>query len=189
MHCKPRLTSTIGLLSVFGLLLLSSGCATYKAVQRLSPDEQTEFRVYRHLMNGGQTRTYLAKATAAERTAYLNEIGVAQKVAALDPKDRKAIRAGHIRKGMSAEALRVLWGEPHDEQGYAGHHETWFYKGSVPDLNHHGKSYSDVGTRVEVFLLDGKVSWWHENVYPNGLNDNIINRRVSSLYRPSHGRY
>jgi len=63
-------------------------------------------------MTPAQTRTYLAKATAAERTAYLHDSGLAQRFEALDSPDREAVQYGFLRKGMSAEALRFVWGEP-----------------------------------------------------------------------------
>ena len=36
-------------------------------------------------MTASQTRTYLAKTSAAERTAYLQAIGLAQRFQRLDP--------------------------------------------------------------------------------------------------------
>src|SRR5262249_26486516 len=87
MMSSPSCTLwTTGLL---GLLLVLTGCtATYDtAVRQLSPAEQTEFAIYQHIMTGTQTRTYLAKTTAAERTAYLSAIGVAQRWQRLDPLD------------------------------------------------------------------------------------------------------
>src|SRR5690349_3288533 len=88
---------------LMGMTLLLAGC-TYNydaAVQQLSPAEQTEFAIYRQVMTGAQTRTYLAKASAAERTAYLSEIGLAQRFQRLDPQDREAVRSGAPRVGMS----------------------------------------------------------------------------------------
>ena len=62
-------------------------------------------------MTAAQTRAYLAKATTAERTAYLSEVGLAQRFQAFDPLDREAVRNGFPRAGMSAEALRFVWGD------------------------------------------------------------------------------
>ena len=59
-----RICALLGL----ALLLPLSGC-TYAAMQKLSLDEQAEFHLYQKIMTPSQERIYLAKATAAERTA------------------------------------------------------------------------------------------------------------------------
>src|SRR5207245_11158643 len=98
--CRPFLLWTSVLM---GTTLLLTGCMyNYDAaVGRLSPAEQAEFSIYRQVMTGAQTRTYLAKASAAERTAYLNEIGLAQRFQRLAPQDRATMRAVAPRGGMS----------------------------------------------------------------------------------------
>ena len=63
---------------LMGSIMTLSGC-TYAAIHNLSVDEQAEFYVYRKVMTPSQERAYLAKATAAARTAYLSEIGLAQR--------------------------------------------------------------------------------------------------------------
>jgi hypothetical protein len=95
---------------VLGLIAMLTGCASPAKGRPLSPAEQAEFAIYRKVMTPAQTRTYLAKATAAERTAYLQESGLAQRFQALDPPDREAVQHGFLRKGMSADALRFVWG-------------------------------------------------------------------------------
>jgi hypothetical protein len=72
-------------------------------VKNLSPDEQAEFRIYRKVMTAPQIRTYLSQTNAAERTAYLEQLGLVQRFNALDPQDRHAVEAGYIRKGISAD--------------------------------------------------------------------------------------
>jgi hypothetical protein len=151
----------LGIVSIFTLL---SGCAYQAAVNRLSPDEQAEFRAYSKVMNARQTRTYLAKTTPAERSAYLQEIGTAQRFEALNAEDQASVLAGYIRKGMSAEAMRFLWGEPAYTAGYTGHYERWIYAGSAFDLTESGNQFSHGGTRVEVHLTDGLVDWWFEGI-------------------------
>ena len=93
---------------LMGSILTLSGC-TYAAMQKLSLDEQAELHLYKKVMTPSQERAYLAKATAAERTAYLSEIGLAQRFQALDPLDREAVKSGIPTVGMSAEALLLLW--------------------------------------------------------------------------------
>src|SRR5262249_10457468 len=44
--------------------------------------------------------------------ADLQESGLAQRFQALDPPDREAVQHGFLRKRMSADALRFVWGEP-----------------------------------------------------------------------------
>src|SRR5262249_15188468 len=114
-----------------GTTLLLAGCMyNYDAAtSRLSPAEQAEFSIYRYVMTGAQTRTYLAKASAVERTAYLNEIGLAQRFQRLDPADREAVQSGAPRVGMSADALRFVWGDPADTAGDARRYARWHYMG------------------------------------------------------------
>jgi hypothetical protein len=156
-----RIRHILGIVSVFALL---SGCAYQAAVNRLSPDEQVEFRAHSKVMTARQARTYLAKATPAERSSYLQEIGTAQRFEALNAEDQASVLAGYIRKGMSAEAVRFLWGEPAYTAGYTGHYERWIYAGSAPDLTESGNRYNNSSTQVEVHLTDGLVDWWFESV-------------------------
>jgi hypothetical protein len=110
--------------------MVLTSCSYEAAVQRLAPAEQAEFRAYQKIMTAPQAHTYLAKATAAERTAYAHELGLAQRLQALAAPDREAVLAGYSRKGMSTEAMRFLWGEPYPQQGYTNHYEHWYYLGS-----------------------------------------------------------
>jgi hypothetical protein len=133
-----------------------------RGIQRL--DRQRLGAVIDRAAIGNQARTYLAKATPAERSSYLQEIGTAQRFEALNAEDQASVLAGYIRKGMSAEAVRFLWGEPAYTAGYTGHYERWIYAGSALDLAESGNHYRDAGTRVEVQLTDGLVDWWFEGV-------------------------
>src|SRR5262245_63836151 len=114
--CRPCLLWTSVLIITTVLL---TGCLYNDdaAVQQLSPAEQAEFAIYRHVMTGTQKHTYLAKASAAERTAYLSEIGLAQRYQRLDPADRETEQSGAARVGMSADALRLGWGDPEEAAG------------------------------------------------------------------------
>jgi hypothetical protein len=98
---RPMLQGLCLLLVVWAA---GTGC-TYQAVRRLSPSEQAEFFLYRNAMTGTQEHAYLAKTSAAERTAYLSAIGLAQRFQALDAFDRAAIRSGWPWPGMSAERV------------------------------------------------------------------------------------
>ena len=97
---------------LMGSVMTLNGC-TYAAMHKLSLDEQAEFHLYQKVMTPSQERAYLAKATAAERTTYLSEIGLAQRFQALDPSDREAVMSGLPRVGMRAEAFLFLWGSPY----------------------------------------------------------------------------
>ncbi len=154
-------------LGILCVLAVVSGCATYYQAKHLSPDEQAECRMYRKVMTAPQIRTYLAQTSAAERTAYLEQLGLVQRFNALDPQDRKAVEAGYIRKGMSADALRFLWGRPSRTSGYTGHYEHWYYYGPLPRLVERGSRRQDAGTRVDVYLVNNRVKWWLETVTPN----------------------
>jgi hypothetical protein len=145
---------------LMGSIMALSGC-TYAAIQKLSPEERAEFHIYQKVMTPSQERAYLAKATAAERTAYLRESGLAQRFQALDPLDRDTVLSGVPRVGMSAEALLFLWGEPYYTSGDARRYAHWYYLGSSFDLAASGNQYySKFGNRVDVYLVDGKVVGW-----------------------------
>jgi hypothetical protein len=154
----------LGILCVLAAL---SGCATYYQAKHLSPDEQAEFHIYRKVMTAPQIRTYLAQTSAAERTAYLEQLGLMQRFDALEPQDRDAVAAGYIRQGMSADALRFLWGRPSRTSGHTDHYEHWYYYGPLPSLVETGSRRYDAGTRVDVYLVDNRVKWWLESVTPN----------------------
>lgn len=121
-------------------------------------------------MPPAQARAYLSKQTAAERTAYLADIGMAQRFQALEPQDREAVPAGYPRQEMRAAALRFLWGEPYPIEGWAGHYEYWYYMGSSLALAAHGTPYNSPGTMVQVYLVDGRVEWWLDFVPTTGDN-------------------
>ncbi len=175
-----RLRHVLCLTALVSAMVTSTGCAYYDAIQRLTPAEQTEFRVHNKVMTSRQVRAYLAKATAAERTAYLGEIGIPQRFQALEPQDREAILAGSIRQGMSAEGLRYLWGDPYYTQGYPDHYEYWYYLGTTLDLTEYGHQQSDISTIVEVYLVDGRLEWWLETVptdIEGGTDDGVFRVR------------
>jgi hypothetical protein len=144
---------------LMGSIMTLSGC-TYAAMQKLSLDEQAEFYVYKKVMTPSQERAYLAKATAAKRTAYLHEIGLAQRFQALDPLDREAVISGVPRVGMSAEALLFLWGSPYYTSGDARRYAHWYYLGSSLGLAAYGNQYYNSGNRVDVYLVAGQVTGW-----------------------------
>ena len=144
-------------------MVVLAGCTYEAAVQQLPPPEQTAFRTYRKVMTAGQIRTYLAKGTTAERTAYLQALGVVQRFQALDPHDREAVLAGQPpQKGMSVDALRFLWGEPAYTKGHPGQYEYWYYLGPFMDLARYGNVYSKAGVQVEVYVVAGRVDSWIE---------------------------
>ncbi len=152
------------LLGVMVAIAVLTGCAYDQAVNSLSPAEQNAFRAYRKVIPSSQARTYLSKPSAAERSAYLQEIGAQQRFEALDPLDRESVLNGYIRKGMSAEALRFLWGTPVDTEGTFGKEEYWVYRGQYNDLLDHGNQFIDA-TRVRVHLVDGRVKWWFQDEF------------------------
>ena len=149
---------------VAALLAVLAGCSYQAAIRQLPPQEQVTFRAYSKVMTSKQARTYLSKATAAERAAYLTEIGLAQRFQALEPLDRETVLSGFPRQGMSAEALRFLWGEPDYARGNRGHYEYWHYLGSSFSLAERGSALSQAGTIMTVYLVDNRVNWWRETV-------------------------
>jgi hypothetical protein len=149
---------------LFGLLVIATSCSYDAAMQRLPPPEQAEFRAYRNVMSASQAWTYLGKASPAERQAYAREIGVAQRLQALDPQDREAVLLGYPRQGMSAEALMFLWGDPAYKRGDARHYAQWHYSGSPMSLTVRGSDPYVRGNRVMVELVDGHVTSWVDYV-------------------------
>jgi hypothetical protein len=146
------------------VIVVITGCAQQAAIRNLPPAEQQEFRAYRKVMTARQVRTYLARETAAARAAYLKEIGAVQRFQSLPAQDRQAVLAGYIRKGMSAEALYFLWGEPYYTEGRPGQYESWFYLGSSMDLAETGNQLRNLGSQVQVLLVDGQVDEWMDFV-------------------------
>ena len=143
-----------------GALVVLTGCTYGAAVRQMSLAEQAQFHTYRKVMTGTQAHTYLARASAAERTAYLREIGLAQRFEALDALDRDAVLSGFPRAGMSAEALRFVWGEPYYTEGDARRSAHWHYLGSSFGRGNSGNAASGFGNRVDVYLVDDKVVAW-----------------------------
>ena len=153
---------------LLGVLVVLTGCTYDAAVRQLSVDEQSQFYTYRKAMTAAQTRTYLARASAAERTAYLRQSGLAQRFEGLDRLDRDAVLSGFPRVGMSAEALRFVWGEPYYTDGDARRSAHWHYLGSSLALGSSGNQYgTSGGSRVDVYLTDGKVVAWVDGPRPD----------------------
>ncbi|HEY7494907.1 MAG TPA: hypothetical protein VIH59_27875 [Candidatus Tectomicrobia bacterium] len=162
---------------VIALAVLTS-CTYEAAIRQLPPPEREMFRIYSKAMTGTQIRTYLARGTAAERAAYLDQIGITQRFQALDPQDREVVLSGYApRKGMSAEALRFLWGEPVYTKGQTGRYEYWYYLGPFMELAAHGNVYSKAGVQVEVYLVAGRVDSWIEFAPDVDTDDSNSGRR------------
>ena len=145
---------------LLGMMVVLAGCTYDTAIQRLSLAEQAEFSPYRNIMTAGQIHTYVAQPTAAARTAYLQELGLVQRFQALAPLDQEAIRSGAPRVGMSADALRFLWGEPYSTAGDARRYAHWHYLGSSFTRSPSGYHPWDFGNRVDVYLVAGQVVGW-----------------------------
>src|SRR6266567_8409760 len=98
MRWRPWCVRRRGVL--LGMVVVLAGCTYNAAIQRLSPAEQAEFALYRHVMTAGQVHTYVAQPTAAARTAYLQELGLMQRFQSLAPLYQAAIRSGLPRVVM-----------------------------------------------------------------------------------------
>ena len=145
---------------LLGTIMVRTGCAYDAAVQQLSLAEQAEFHLYKKVMTPAQARAYVAQASAAERTAYLREVGLAQRFAALDPLDRATVQSGFPRVGMSAEALHFVWGEPYYTEGDARRSPIGITLGSSLALGASGNRHSHFGNRVDVYLVAGRIVGW-----------------------------
>jgi hypothetical protein len=176
MRYSRRLLRWTGVL--IGTLIVLTGCTYDAALQRLSLAEQAEFHTYSKAMTGIQEHIYLSKASAAERRAYLRQIGLAQRFEALDPQDREAVLSGIPRVGMSAEALLFVWGSPYYTAGDARHYAHWHYLGSSFALATAGNQYRNSNNRVDVYLVNGHVVGWVDYPAINDLDgSNDDNRR------------
>lgn len=164
MPLRPRLLQIV---AVGSLMAILAGCTYSSALRQLSPEERTTFHAYSKMMTPGQAYAYLGKATAAERVAYLEDIGLAQRFRALDAPDREAVLAGYPRPGISAEALRFLWGKPAYTSGRTGHYEYWYYFGSSFSLGEYGNRSREAGSEVVVQLVDNRVVTWLDTVPTN----------------------
>ena len=111
-------------------------------------------------MTGVHVHTYVAKATRAERAAYVQKIGVIRRFQALDSADRAAVLHGIPQVGMSAEALLFLWGDPYSTAGDARRYAHWYYLGSSFSMAASGNQYRDFGNQVDVYLVKGHVAGW-----------------------------
>ena len=167
----PRSQPVVRLTAFIGVVVLLAGCSYQAVVSRLTPDEQAEFRAYSKVMTSSQVRAYGTNATPAERAAYLNQIGVAQRFQGLEPQDREAVLAGYVTKGMSAEAVRFAWGDPYYDSGYRGHYEHWYYLGSSDSLAERGNDFGSAGSMVDVYLVNGQVEWVLDFVPTRGLQE------------------
>jgi hypothetical protein len=145
---------------LLGTIVVLTGCAYDHAVRQLSLAEQAEFHIYRKVMTSAQARAYLARASATERTAYLQEVGLAQRFEALEPLDRAAVQSGAPHVGMSAEALLFVWGEPYYTEGEARRAAHWHYLGSSLALGASGNRHSNGGNRVDVYVVAGRIMGW-----------------------------
>src|SRR5262245_50746909 len=129
MQWRPWFVRRIGVL--LSVVVVLAGCTYDAAIQRLSPAEQAEFGRYRHVMTASQVHTYVAQPTAAARTAYLQQLGLVQRFQTLDPFDQEAIWSGGPRVGMRADALLVLWREPHSTARDARRYARWYHHRSA----------------------------------------------------------
>jgi hypothetical protein len=158
MQWRQWFVRRIGVL--LSVVVVLAGCTYDAAIQRLSPAEQAEFVLYRHVMTASQVHTYVAQPTAAARTAYLQKLGLVQRFQALAPLDYEAIQSGFPRVGMSADALLFLWGEPYYTAGDARRYAHWYYLGSSIARSSSGYHPWEFNNRVDVYLVGGKVVGW-----------------------------
>jgi hypothetical protein len=144
-------------------LVVITGCVSIYAGMHLTEEERGQYRADTHLMTHRQLRTYLTLPTASERAAYARQVGAAQQLEALPKPERAAVLNGHPFKGMSAEALRLLWGDPDWEKG-PKQDAYWYYYGDYFSLAEPGSYFPPKNTIMEVALMDGKVTWWQERL-------------------------
>jgi hypothetical protein len=139
------------------------GCAMHQAYNQLPPEEQARFRAYSRLMSSSQSRTYLNLASAAERAAFAQQLGVSDELDSLSEADRTAVLQGQPFQGMSAQALRLLWGMPCWEWGPEAF-QRWFYYGHAVTLARLGWHCRGDSTITEVALENNQVRWWRSQL-------------------------
>jgi hypothetical protein len=153
-------------LSLAFIILLGS-CSTRSFYTQLPEAEQRLYRVYSRIMTRAQLKTYRSLPTPAERDAFAHQIGAAQVLDALPEQERTAVLEGHPFKGMSSQALYLMWGTPYLREGPAAN-ERWWYFGDSFTLPESGSRDSDLSSVMEVSIENGIVKWWHENVPSDG---------------------
>jgi len=157
-------------------LSMLAGCAMHQAYNQLPPEEQARFRAYSRLMSSRQSRTYLHLASAAERAAFAQQLGVSDELDSLSEADRTAVLLqGQPFQGMSAQALRLLWGMPCWQWGPEAF-QRWFYYGNVFTLAQLGWHCRGDNTITEVGLENNQVRWWRSQ--PTERNRAPFGRRL-----------
>ena len=144
-------------------LVLLAGCTSQYDYKRLPTAEQELYRAYSQVMTNKQSYTYLGLSSAAEHAVYAKEIGVAQQLEALPSEEREAVLYGHVFKGMSQQALLLVWGKPCRQEGPASD-QRWYYDGPAFSLSEVGWHCTAGDTLTTVQLTHGKVQWWKERV-------------------------
>ena len=140
-------------------LSVLAGCSMQQAYQQLPPEERARFRAYSRIMNSSQRRAYLELSSAAERAAFAEQVGATQVLDGLSETDRNAVLQGQPFRGMSAQALRLMWGMPCWQRG-ARNHAKWFYYGDTIALTRLVRHCTPDDTVTEVALRNDRVEWW-----------------------------
>lgn len=174
-----RLRYVLAAFSFLSLFLIC--CTSLHPNAKLPEEEQGLYRAYSRIMTSHQLRTYLALPSAAERAAYAQQVGAAQKLNALSEHDLTAVLQGHPFEGMSKQALLLLWGQPYWREGPA-RDERWYYYGDAMSLAMAGNYQGSGDTVMEVALEDDHIVWWQERI-PSERNRSIFRRRF--LHTPA----
>jgi hypothetical protein len=104
----------------FALLALLSIPLAAGKFEKLSPDQQVEYRVFSAFMTDEQRKAWLKMKTDEERTAWLKEHDLYQKFYDAPPERRDEIVAGKVAVGWTRDQTYLAWGQPFQKQRLTG---------------------------------------------------------------------
>ena len=163
-----RRSQLLHCLSLFvGILLMLTGCTYMATGELLSPVEWEELSPERHMPPVPSAPTAAEKAATVRQATASGEIGLTPRLPALEAREQEAVHNGVLYPRMSADALRLTWGEPFYTSGRPNYSEHWYYLSPSLDLTPTAHPPVANETQVDVYLEHGHVLAWAD-VVPTG---------------------
>lgn len=89
-------------------------------IDKLSEQEQTEYRVFRAFMTDDDQKAWLKMKTADERTAWLKDHKLWEKFYALGADEQDLVVKGKVAIAWSRDQVYMAWGAPFQKQRLTG---------------------------------------------------------------------